>query len=261
MADNRSEDRQRAVQRYCAGESPTQICASMGYSRPWFYKWLHRSRMGPGDWFGEQSRWPHQSPTRLGRAIEQSVSLVRLSLYNRGLFCGAQAIRWELEDLAVTPLPSLRTINRLLARNELIHRRTGRYQPKGKRYPFLVASQPGDIHQSDFVGPCYLMGPVRFYSLHTVDLATGRCAVEPLAQRAGQHTVDALWAMWTRLGIPQHQQVDNEMVLYGRPAHPRGMGMLIRLCQRGLRKIGQYGKWEPGFTNTTEGWRTKGARR
>lgn len=192
MEDKRSEDRQRAVQRYCAGENPTCICASMGYSRPWLYKWLHRYRTGPGDWFGEQSRRPHQSPTRSGREIEQIVILVRLSLYNRGLFCGAQAIRWELEDLAMTPLPSLRTINRLLARNELTHRRTGRSQPKGKRYPLLVASQPGDVHQADFVGPCYLTGPVRFYSLHSVDLATGRCAIEPLVQRAGQHTVNAL---------------------------------------------------------------------
>ena len=250
MADKRSEDRQRAVQRYCAGESPSSICVSMGYSRPWLYKWLHRFLKGSGDWFGEQSRRPHQSPTRSGREIEQIVILTRLSLYNRGLFCGAQAIRWELEDLAVTPRPSLRTINRLLARNELTHRRTGRYQPKGKRYPILVASQPGDVHQADFVGPCYLTGPVRFYSLHSVDLATGRCAVEPLVQRAGQATVDALWAAWTRLGMPQHQQVDNEMVFYGSPAHPRGMGVLIRLClplgdrtlvYSGWRAVAQWG--------------------
>lgn len=30
--------------------------------------------------------------------------------------------------------------------------------------------------------------------------------------------------------MPHHQQVDNEMVFYGSPAHPRGMGSLIRLC-------------------------------
>lgn len=30
--------------------------------------------------------------------------------------------------------------------------------------------------------------------------------------------------------------------------------------QRGLRKFGQYAKWEPGFTNATGWWRTKGAR-
>ena len=156
--------------------------------------------------------------------------MVRLNLYNRALFCGAQAIQWELDDLMVRPLPSLSTINRILARNELTHRRTGRYEPKGRKYPTLVGEKPGDVHQTDFVGPCYLSGPVRFYSLHSVDLATHRCAVEPVLTRSGPETVNALWASWMRLGMPKHQQVDNEMVFYGSPAHPRGMGNLIRLC-------------------------------
>ncbi|RJP56384.1 MAG: hypothetical protein C4549_06645 [Deltaproteobacteria bacterium] len=53
--------------------------------------------------------------------------MVRLNLYNRDLFCGAQAIRREMEEFGVMSLPSLRTINRILSRNELTHRRTGRY--------------------------------------------------------------------------------------------------------------------------------------
>lgn len=230
MGDTRTEDRHRAIERYRQGERPASICASMGYSRRWFYKWLKRADDSTEEWASDQSRRPHQTPTRSSHEIEQIVTLVRLSLYNRGLFCGAQAIRWELEDLAITPLPSLRTINRLLARHDLTHRRTGRYEAKGTPYPRVVGTQPGDVHQTDFVGPCYLTGPVRFYSLHSVDVVTGRCAVEPLGQRAGQHTVNALWATWTRLGLPRHQQVDNEMVFYGSPAYPRGMGLLIRLC-------------------------------
>jgi putative transposase len=51
-----------------------------------------------------------------------------------------------------------------------------------------------------------------------------------LPNRSSQPTLDALWAIWLRLGIPQHQQVDNEMVFYGSRAHPRGLGPLIRLC-------------------------------
>jgi hypothetical protein len=31
--------------------------------------------------------------------------MVRLSLYNKGLFCGDQAILWELEDMEIQPLP------------------------------------------------------------------------------------------------------------------------------------------------------------
>lgn len=179
--------------------------------------------------------------------MEQAVILVRLSLYNKGLFCGAQAIHWELEDLCVKPLPSLRTINRILSRNELTHRRTGRYEPKGKKYPALKGTSANRAHQADFLGPCYLSGAVRFYSLNAVDLATGRCAVETLIERGGQHTVNAFWAIWQRLGMPDHIQVDNEMVFYGSPAYPRSMGILIRLCL--LNKI------ELWFVPQREPWR------
>lgn len=69
------------------------------------------------------------------------MKLVRLNLYNKEVFCGAQAILWELEDsLSISPLPSFRTINRILARNELTHRRTGRYSPKGTPYSALPSA-------------------------------------------------------------------------------------------------------------------------
>ena len=85
--------------------------------------------------------------------IEEVVKLVRLNLYSRDLFCGAQAILWELEDLGVSPLPSLRTINRILKRNDLTHRRTGKYEPKGTPYPKLPALLPNQTHQMDMVWP------------------------------------------------------------------------------------------------------------
>lgn len=230
MGKKEEQDRQRAIQRYLRGEGPASIYGSLGYSHRWFFKWLQRYQGGSAEWFQEHSRRPASSPLRTTQEIEQIVTMVRLSLYNRALFCGAQAIQWELEELMVRPLPSLSTINRILVRNELTHRRTGRYQPKGRKYPKLVAERPGDVHQSDFVGPCYLSGPVRFYSLHSVDLATHRCAVEPVLTRSGPEFIKAFWAIWMRLGMPRHQQVDNELVFYGSPTHPRGMGNLIRLC-------------------------------
>ena len=59
--------------------------------------------------------------------IEEIVKLVRLNLYNRGLPCGDKVIRSEMEEACVNPLPSLRTINRILDRHGLTHRRTGHY--------------------------------------------------------------------------------------------------------------------------------------
>lgn len=176
---------------------------------------------------------PKNSPWRTSQEIEEVVKFVRLNLYNQGLFCGAQAILWELEEQGIFPLPSLRTINRILSRNDLTHKRTGRYEPKGTPYPQLSAEVSNQRHQTDFVGPRHIRGAngtIRFYSLNTVDVATGRCAIQPLFSRSGNAVYEAIWATWARLGMPQHLQVDNELVFYGSPTHPRGMGPLIRLC-------------------------------
>ena len=173
--------------------------------------------------------------------------MVRLNLYNQDLFCGAQAIYWEMEELGVTPLPSIRTINRILSRNDLTHRRTGKYEAKGTAYPKLPSLLPNQTHQADLVGPCYLKGPVRFYSLNVVDTATVRCGLYPSMSKSGQSILDGFWAIWMRMGIPDHIQIDNTMSFFGSPTHPRGMGPLIRLClHNGI---------EPWFIPVSEPWR------
>jgi putative transposase len=245
----RERDRKIAIDRYSSGERITTIARSMGYSRKWVYKWVerHHSSDDASDWNRSRSSSPQSSPRQLTENIVEAVKLVRLNLYNHGLFCGAQAIEWELREQGVEPVPSLRSINRILSREELTHRRTGSYEPKGKKYPVLAANEVNQVHQTDYVGPCYLNGPVRFYSLNSVDLATGRCAISPVLNKAGQNTVDAIWSSWKRLGIPNHQQVDNESVFFGSRQFPRGMGNLIRLCLL-------YGV-EPWFIPMGEPWR------
>ena len=241
--------RQRAVERLLDGEAFTVICRSEGVSRGWLYKWWTRYALDTATRFHDDSRRPHTQPGRTPAEIEEIVQLVRLELYNQAQFCGAQAIRWRLADLAVQPLPAVRTIGRILARHELTHRRTGRYTPKGVPYPRLDATRPNDVHQSDFVGPCYLRGGLRFHSLHSLDVTTKRCGVEPLvAGKVG--VIPGLWALWRRLGIPKYEQVDNELCFYGSPAHPRGMGKLIRLCL--------WHGVEPVFIPLREPWRNGG---
>ena len=62
------------------------------------------------------------------KEIEECVSFVRLELYNRDMPCGAKALRERLEKFYhVKPLPSERTIARILARHGLTHGRTGIY--------------------------------------------------------------------------------------------------------------------------------------
>ena len=249
MKKKQERDREHAIRSYLKGESITAIAQKLGYGRPWVYKWIERYQASgeANYWQADQTRRPHGNSRQLPGEVVEAVKLARLHLYNQGLFCGAQAISWELEALQVSPLPSLRTISRIVSREGLTHRRTGRYEPKGKPYPKLLGQQVNDVHQSDYVGPCYLRGPLRFYSMNSVDIATGRCAVTPVFSKAAQPAIDAIWANWWRLGVPKHQQVDNEMVLYGSQNHPRGMGCLIRLClANGV---------EPWFIPLAEPWR------
>lgn len=61
--------------------------------------------------------------------IEEAVTFVRLELYNRDLPCGPNPIRKRLQEFYRTkPLPSERTIARLLSLHGLTHRRTGIYE-------------------------------------------------------------------------------------------------------------------------------------
>lgn len=93
-------------------------------------------------WCEEHSRRPLRNPYRTPVETEDIVEMVRLSLYNKGLFCGNQAIHWEMNDMAVQPIPSLSTIGSILRRRELTHCRTGCYEPDGKKYPELSAMNP-----------------------------------------------------------------------------------------------------------------------
>jgi len=58
---------------------------------------------------------------------QEVVKLIRLSLYNRGMSCGAQVIQRHMEQLGERHIPSVRTIGRILVRQGLTHGRTGIY--------------------------------------------------------------------------------------------------------------------------------------
>lgn len=247
MKDDIHQERLRAVRRYLNGEKPEAICTSLGRSKAWLYKWAERYNEDDSSWSESHSRRPLTSAYRTRQEVEEIVKLVRLNLYNKNLFCGAQAILWELEDLGVKPLPSMRTVSRILSRNGLTHRRTGKYEPKGTPYPTLPSLMPNQTHQADLVGPCFLKGPVRFYGLNAIDLSTARCGLHPSETKAGQDILNGFWAIWKRLGVPERIQIDNAMSFFGSLRYPRGMGPLIRLClHMGI---------EPWFIPLAEPWR------
>lgn len=59
--------------------------------------------------------------------IEEIIVFTRLRLYNRGAPCGSCAILRQMEEQSVRPLPSSRSIERVLSKNCLTDGRTGYY--------------------------------------------------------------------------------------------------------------------------------------
>lgn len=49
--------------------------------------------------------------------IKEIVKMIRLELYNNGLFCSAKAIKNKMENDDIEPVPSESTVGRILSRN------------------------------------------------------------------------------------------------------------------------------------------------
>ena len=62
--------RLEAVQRYQAGESATEICRSLGKSRQWLYKWVHRKTELEHD--SGSTRAHNRTPAEIERAVAEA---------------------------------------------------------------------------------------------------------------------------------------------------------------------------------------------
>lgn len=65
--------------------------------------------------------------SRSKEEIVEIITMIRLNLYNHGLHCGSREIRKKMNEDNVEPLPSERTISRILSKQGLTHKRTGHY--------------------------------------------------------------------------------------------------------------------------------------
>ncbi|MFC7757514.1 IS481 family transposase [Catellatospora bangladeshensis] len=99
------------------GVTVTDLCAQLGISRKTFYEMRKRfDKEGPAG-LEPRSRRPLYSPTQIPAAVEQRIVRLREQL---PLDNGAQAIFYHLQRDGIEPLPSPRTVHRVLVRNGLV---------------------------------------------------------------------------------------------------------------------------------------------
>lgn len=117
MSHSQEQRRQQAVARYLAGDKIEDICREMSCSKSWLYKWKHRYRATAPGWVTAQTRRPRSHPSQIPPTVAQAVVDLHRTLVQSGTGCRAASIQQGLAQQGITPVPSRRTIYRILQRH------------------------------------------------------------------------------------------------------------------------------------------------
>lgn len=167
-------------------------------------------------------------PEKVHRAVKKARSeLEAEAKLGFGLkYIGARAIRTRLKAWQIKPLPSIRTIERILHQAQLTHPRPP--QPKIV-YPHLQAKEALELCQVDHI-PRYLRGGQKVYCFNAIDVVSHYPTGQIKSDRRAETAAAFLVHVWQTVGIPTYTQVDNEACFIGGFTHPYVLGQCVRLA-------------------------------
>ncbi len=221
------KQRQEAVKRHLQGDKVAIIARSMGKSRKWVHHWIKRYKENPEavNWFEDGSKAPKKVNTTLETETERQILLIRNDLANEKMAqIGAISIQYECERRGIKPPPAIWTINRVIAKHGLSKQVAVQKSPKD--YPDLF----WHTHQMDLVGPRFIKGDGKFYSINLIDVTTHSCFVKAARTKSSEGIVQAIASFWKTHGMPDALQMDNELAFRGSNRYPRSFGSVIRFA-------------------------------
>jgi putative transposase len=237
--NNELADRQQAIKLRLGGKSVVEICRTLGRSPDWFHTWWRRYRaLGPNGLF-DLTR-ANAQPRRIPPEVERSILNIRRRLTSqvhpgtRYSLIGAGSILAELQVLHIRPLPSLRTIERVLERNGITTPkvRLAAYLSRAT-YPKPQVNTSNQLHEVDGVGPIYLKGNrQRYYIFVCKDVYDGAVCLRIYRSRKMEVILDFLGECWKSLGLPAQVQFDNAREVVGWGPAARYLSRVLRLCLR-----------------------------
>lgn len=237
---NELSDRQQAIRMRLAGDSVALICQSLHRSPAWFHKWWQRYLEAGGEGLYDLTRARHAIVNRTPAHIERAILAIRRRLAARATpqtryaLLGAPTIAQELKNLGFTPVPTLRTIERVLQRAHLTspRLRLAHHLPRSE-YPGPHATDSNQVHQVDLVGPRYLTGDkTKYYFYICKDAFDQAVYAEFHAGNAAELVLSFLISAWQHLGLPQQVQFDNGRQFYAPGRYARSLNRVIRLTLR-----------------------------
>lgn len=119
------------------------LCREYGITRKTGYKWVNRNRQGQR--LTDQSRTPHRSPGKTPEEVEGKILVLRDD--NPGW--GAATLKRVLENHGEIGIPSIRTVNNILKRNDRISEEDSQKRQPFERYEKNTCNE---MWQTDFKG-------------------------------------------------------------------------------------------------------------
>ena len=146
---------------------------------------------------------------------------------------GAEAIFEALLERGIEPLPSIRTIGRILQRRGALDgkRRVRRPPPPPGWYLPEVAQRLAELDSIDIVEGLAIKDGPYLEVLNAVSLHGGLVGSWPHEEAVtAAWVVEALIEHWRGVGLPSSAQFDNDTIFTGPHAHPDTIGRVMRLC-------------------------------
>lgn len=109
--------RQQTIVCYLAGDKIAGICRDLHCVKSWLYKWKARYRADDPGWGKGRSTQPRRKPSQTPPRLAQTVVTSGWALVQSGKRGSARAIQQGLTQPGIEPIPSLRTISRILQRH------------------------------------------------------------------------------------------------------------------------------------------------
>jgi putative transposase len=219
------------------GQSQRSVARSFGLALSTVQYWVRRVGLQPldqVDW-SDRTKAAHTIANKTRASLENRICALRAELHKTGAlgFVGAEAIREALlPHKTQEPLPSVRTIGRILRRNGLLDRlaRVRRPAPPAGWYLPAVAQGVAELDTFDVIED------LRLEAFGLVQVFTARSLWNPLAGAwpaqvaSTSFILEALQAHWRNHGLPCYAQFDNDVRFQGGHNHPDVVGRVMRLC-------------------------------
>ena len=218
------------------GRSLREVARRFQVSHSTVLVWLGRAgdeRLSRVDW-SDRPRGPHRPANRTPAATEELVVAVRRELARESALgeFGARAIRETLCQRGREPLPSVRTIGRILDRRGALDGRQRRRHvapPRGWHLPDL-ARRTVESDSFDVVEDLTIRGGIDVNVLTGISLFGSLAGAWPKRRISAENVVEELISHWRAVGLPGYAQFDNDTRFQGPHQHRDVVGRVTRLC-------------------------------